>query len=165
MQKFVLLCLLICCGFLQSTVAFHTVALHSVAQGAELDTAALKAADDARVAATIAVDKSQLEKILSNDLIYAHSNALVDTKSSLIETLVAGKTKYLELEYEKRDFREASPDVALMTGRVRIRARTAAGEMNATLSFLAVWRLEEGEWRFLAWQSCRVPADAPATTK
>jgi hypothetical protein len=44
-----------------------------------------------------------------------------------------------------------------MTGRVRIRAATAEGEMENALSFLAVWRKEKGQWRFLAWQSCKLP--------
>ena len=29
--------------------------------------------------------------------------------------------------------------------------------MDAVLSFLAVWREEKGQWRFLAWQSCKLP--------
>jgi len=30
--------------------------------------------------------------------------------------------------------------------------------MDSVLSFLAVWREENGKWRFLAWQSCKLPA-------
>ena len=49
-----------------------------------------------------------------------------------------------------------------MTGRVRIRAATAEAEMENALSFLAVWRKENGQWRFLAWQSCKLtPASKP----
>jgi hypothetical protein len=32
------------------------------------------------------------------------------------------------------------------------------------LSYLAVWRQEGGQWRFLAWQSCRMP-ETPAAAK
>ncbi len=47
-----------------------------------------------------------------------------------------------------------------MTGRVHIKAKSAAGEMDSVLGFLAVWREENGKWRFLAWQSCRIPPPA-----
>ncbi|SFH86479.1 DUF4440 domain-containing protein [Planctomicrobium piriforme] len=122
--------------------------------------AALIAADDARVAAMKAADKPQLEKLLSDDLHYAHSNALVDTKSSLIAALVSGKTKYVGFDYENRDFKLAATNIALMTGRTRIKVETANGPVQTALSFLAVWRLENGSWKFLAWQSCRVPEPA-----
>jgi len=29
--------------------------------------------------------------------------------------------------------------------------------MDSVLSYLAVWREENGQWRFLAWQSCKLP--------
>jgi hypothetical protein len=33
---------------------------------------------------------------------------------------------------------------------------TAEATVDSLFSFLAVWRLEEGRWRFLARQSCRI---------
>ena len=54
-----------------------------------------------------------------------------------------------------------------MTGRML--AYSSNGEKKSTLdlNFLAVWREENGHWRFLAWQSCKnpppaTPAAAPA---
>jgi hypothetical protein len=44
-----------------------------------------------------------------------------------------------------------------MSGRAHVKAVTANGEMDGVLSFLAVWREENGHWRFLAWQSCKLP--------
>ena len=56
--------------------------------------AAVLKADDERTAAYTAADKEKLDAILSDDLRYAHSNGGVDTKSSMIEALTSGKTKY-----------------------------------------------------------------------
>ncbi len=67
--------------------------------------AAVQAADDARVAAMRQPTKEKLEAIFADDLHYAHSNASLDTKKSFIEVLTAGKTKYLDMTYEKRDSR------------------------------------------------------------
>lgn len=118
---------------------------------------ALQNADDARIAAMRSPDARTLSSLLSEDLRYAHSTGAVDTRASLMEVLLTGKTKYLGFEYQQRNFSFPAPGIALMTGRARVKAATATGEMDSTLSFLAVWREEDGHWRFLAWQSCKVP--------
>jgi hypothetical protein len=123
---------------------------------------AVQSADDARIAAMSSPERGKLAAIFSDDLRYAHSTGAVDTKTSFIDTLTSGKTKYLRFQYIERDFSFPSPTIALMTGRVRIRAATAEGEIENSISFLAVWRLEEGRWRFLAWQSCKLPTASKA---
>ena len=123
--------------------------------------AAVTAADDERVAATQAGDRTRLAASYSDDLHYAHSTGVVDTKASFIDVLTSGRTKYLAIDYTRREFTFPAPGIALMTGRARIQVQSSTGAMDNALSFLAVWRLENGRWRFLAWQSCRLPAPAP----
>lgn len=123
---------------------------------------AVRAADDARVAATIAADPVKLGAVFSDELRYAHSSGAVDSKASLTEALVTGRTKYLHLDYETREFTFPAPSIALMTGRVHAQVASASGSIDTILGYLAVWRLEAGQWRFLAWQSCRLPSAAPA---
>ena len=118
--------------------------------------AAAKSADDKRMAAMKSGDRAGLSVIFSDELRYAHSSGVVDTKPSFIETLSSGKTKYLSFDYEERNFTFPSSDIALMTGRVRIRTTAAETTTENFLSFLAVWREEKGQWRFLAWQSCKL---------
>ena len=125
-------------------------------------TTKLAAVDDARVAATRAADHDKLTAVFSDELRYAHSSGNVDTKSSLIESLPSGRLKYASVDYEERKFTFPTPTIALMTGRTHIKAETATGTMDSVLSFLAVYREEQGQWRFLAWQSCKLPAPAPA---
>ncbi|RYD34528.1 MAG: nuclear transport factor 2 family protein [Verrucomicrobiaceae bacterium] len=130
---------------------------------AQPDTREIIAADDARVAATMARDRAGLEKTFSDALHYAHSSGVVDTKASFIDTLVSGKNKYLKMDYLKREFSFPAPTVALMTGQVRIRTESKEkGTNEFTLSYLGVWKQENGAWRFHAWQSARLPEPAPA---
>jgi hypothetical protein len=126
--------------------------------------AKLIAADDARVAATRAGDQVKLAAIFSDELRYAHSSGKVDTKGSLSEALASGSLKYTEYTYEERTFTFPAPTIALMAGRAHIKAETGTATMDSVLGFLAVWREENGQWRFLAWQSCKLPT-APAATK
>jgi hypothetical protein len=141
-----------------------TVALKQVINKLEKTEAlvAVTAADEARVAAFKQPDLEKLEAVFSEDLRYAHSNGVVDSKASLIDALTSAKTKYDSIDYEQREFTFPSADIALMTGRARVKVLTADAKIDIPLSFLAVWRLEVGKWRFLSWQSCRLP---PPPTK
>jgi len=119
--------------------------------------AAVQVADKARVAAMQSGDRAKLDGIFSDELRYAHSNGVVDTKASFIDILSAGKTKYVGYDYEEQTFTFPTPGIALMTGRAHVKAESEGKSMDAVLSFLAVWREEKGQWRFLAWQSCKLP--------
>lgn len=122
--------------------------------------AAVKAADKARVAAMQSGDRAKLDTVFSDELRYAHSNGVVDTKASFIDILSAGKTKYVGYDYEEQNFTFPAPGIALMSGRAHVKAESEGKAMDAVLSFLAVWREEKGQWRFLAWQSCKPPVAA-----
>ena len=120
--------------------------------------ARVTAADDARVAAMLAPAREKLDAVLSPELRYAHSNGQVDTKAALIASLTDGSAKYSKYAYQERTFTFPAPGIALMAGRFDVKAVVKGNAAESTISFLAVWRLEQGEWKFLAWQSCKVPA-------
>lgn len=142
-------------------LTLFTVVSLRAADDAQVST--LRKADDERVASTIAADKAKLTAVFSDDLRYAHSSGTVDTKASYIESLVTGKTKYEAIDYEERNFTFPAPGIALMNGKAHVKVTGANGPVDMILGFLAVWREEGGHWRFLAWQSCKLPAPAPAT--
>lgn len=121
----------------------------------------VRAADDERIAATIAADPVRLDAIYSDQLHYAHSNGVIDTKASFVESLTSRRSVYESVEYLQRDFIAVGPGIMLMTGRARIRAGNASQRNLLDLNFLAVWREEGGKWRFFAWQSSRNAAPVP----
>ncbi|MEI6463243.1 MAG: nuclear transport factor 2 family protein [Verrucomicrobiota bacterium] len=118
---------------------------------------AWRAADDARVQAMVSGDAAQLATVFSDELLYVHSSGKADTKASFTTALVSGKSKYQSVTYEQRDFREVAPGLVLMNGRCRVKLGQTAPFNELYLSFLAAYRLEKGTWRFLAWQSCKMP--------
>lgn len=137
-------------------VSLFTVILNA----GEVPLAAVKTADEARLSAMKSADRDKLAAIFSDDLRYSHSSGVVDTKASFIDVLTKGTTKYLSVDYEERNFSFPAPGIALMTGRAKFKIGTPNGEIDPTLAFLAVWRLEDGHWRFLAWQSCKLTPPA-----
>ena len=116
----------------------------------------IEAADEARIAAMKSADAAQLNALLSDALHYSHSSGVLDTKASLIEALTTRKLTYREIRYEERQFSFPSPDIALMSGKATFEVSSAKGDRTLPMAFLGVWRKEDGQWRFLAWQSCRL---------
>lgn len=131
--------------------------------GSDKIIAAVRAADDARVAATVGVDREKLNAVYSNELRYAHSSGKNDTKASFIASLVSKEAIYFGVDYLERNFVPVAPGVVLMNGRGMFKVSTGGQpRQEFELRFLAVWREEQGVWRMLAWQSNRPPAPAPA---
>ena len=152
---------IVLCALLLALTSAPISALHAAASPDAAVVRAVTAADDERVAASSAADAARLDAILSNDLRYAHSNGKIDSKASLTDSLVSHKTVYEHFDYKERTITPAGPGVALMSGRVLIDVRSGSQKQTIDLNYLAVWREEQGRWRFLAWQSCKNPA-APA---
>jgi ketosteroid isomerase-like protein len=123
--------------------------------------AAVRAADDERVAAILAADPARLDAIFSDGLNYTHSNGHHDTKKSYTDALVSKKTVYKVYHYLDRQFELATPDIAIERAHLIIESENAGKAVTNDLSILAVWRNEGGHWRFLAWQSAKLPAAAP----
>lgn len=120
--------------------------------------ATLISADDERVSATINPTPTRLDAIFSDDFRYAHSSGKVDNKASYSLALMNKKLKYVSIKYDERNFTLADSNVALMTGKAAYVSETDGKPTNLYLGFLAVYRNENGHWRFLAWQSCRLTA-------
>lgn len=127
--------------------------------------AAVRAADDERVVAIMAADVPRLNAIFSDELHYTHSNGKHDTKESYIASLVSRQTVYTGYDYQERVFRPVSPDIVLMAARVLIKAGNATTQNLNDLNVLAVWRNEGGKWRFIAWQSSKIPPATPPAAK
>jgi hypothetical protein len=143
-------------------LAFLSLAFVALRAADDPAIAAARAADDERLAATKAGDKARLEAIYSDELRYAHSSGKVDSKASLIKSLVTRSTVYESFDYQERNFKVVAPGVVTMTGRVLIKATNNGARADNDLNILAVWREEGGKWRFFAWQSCKNPPATPA---
>jgi len=58
------------------------------------------ALEDRRIEAMTKGDVQTLEEILADDLIYTHTTARIDTKSSSIEAISSGRSNYRSVERE-----------------------------------------------------------------
>ena len=146
------------------SVAALAVAALIVASGwvraqapADPRTEALAKVADVRVKAIVDNDLETLGAVLSDELHYVHSSGTADTKRSFLDNLASGKTRYVEYVQGERSWRFPAPGIALESGRARVKVAGASGVMRNTFSYLATWREEGGVWKFVAWQSARLP--------
>jgi ketosteroid isomerase-like protein len=113
--------------------------------------------EDRRYAAMVEADLETLDELLSDDVMYAHSDATVDTKASYFEMLRNGTLVYDSLEHATETvlFR---PGVAIVSGTMSgsIHMHGAAKTLNSRVA--AVWISEDGRWRLAAFQPTRIPS-------
>lgn len=128
----------------------------SAVLGAGSDEAAVRAADDRRIQATISGRAADLQQLLSDDLAYAHADGRVQTKAQLMAALAGNRLKYLSVEPEAVAFQSVAPGAATLRGRSRFVIESDGRRLAFTLQFLSVWREESGHWRLLAYQSCQL---------
>src|SRR3982751_558147 len=113
--------------------------------------------DKKRMQAMAAKDIATLKELIADDLSYAHSTARLDTKQSLIENMVSGKTVYTSVEpsnVKAQDF----GDTVVLTGECQIKVTTGGTPNAFGVRFTAVYASRDGRWQVGTWQSTRLPA-------
>lgn len=123
------------------------------------DEKAVEAAERSWGAGVVAKNYAVLEKVLADDLIYTHSNGLVDTKRSYIDALKSGKSEYYKIDYESIRVKMIDATTAMAFCRGFFQTKAADGnkqEMN--LAFLHVFKKKGADWQLVGHQSARLPA-------
>jgi ketosteroid isomerase-like protein len=111
--------------------------------------------DKKRMDAMAKKDVAALNALLSDDLIYCHSSARLDTKQSLIGNMQSGSAVYNAVEASDVKAQDLGSAVVL-TGIARIRV-TSGGKPNAfAVRFTDVYANRGGKWQMVTWQSTRL---------
>jgi ketosteroid isomerase-like protein len=111
--------------------------------------------DRKRMTAMAEKDIATLKTLLSDDLIYTHSSARLDTKASLIGNMESGSTVYNSVEPSDVKAQDLG-DAVVLTGVARIRV-TSGGKPNAfAVRFTDVYANKGGQWQMVTWQSTRL---------
>ena len=118
---------------------------------------AVKAAEKAWAAATVAGDEAILKQVLAGDLTYTHSNGETDTRAVFIDNLKTGARKYHRLDHESMEVRLYG-NAAVLAAVARVETSQKGGQPNPVrLRFIHVWVRQQGRWQLVAHQSLRLP--------
>ena len=112
--------------------------------------------DKKRMTAMAQRDIATLKSLLSDDLIYTHSSARLDTKQSLIGNMESGSTVYTAVEPSDVKAQDLGNAVVL-TGSCRISVMSQGRPNSFSVRFTDVYANKSGQWQMVTWQSTRLP--------
>jgi len=118
-------------------------------------TATVLRLDQARIDAMMAGDAAALGKLMSEELVFVHSDGRTESKHDYVKNLMAGDTQYAAAKIFDVSARSPAADVVIITGAQQMRKRLGTTWSDIKLRYMAVWRNEGGTWRMFAWQSMR----------
>jgi ketosteroid isomerase-like protein len=150
------LTLMLCVGLIGSASAQQKPASFADAAKAA-DT--VKELDAKRFAATTKNDFDTLSSLLADDLVYTHSSAAVDGKTTYVDGLRSGKTKYESIEPSDVKVRVYGT-TAIVNGQAKMSVTTDGKNSKFSLRYTDVWVLRDSKWQMVTWQSTRLPEPA-----
>ncbi|WP_246169173.1 nuclear transport factor 2 family protein [Rudanella paleaurantiibacter] len=120
------------------------------------DEKAVLAAEKARFDAQVAKDYDALGKLLTDDLVYTHSNGNVDGKESFIQSIKDGKSSYNTIDVKEQKVRVYG-NTAIINGRCDIKMNAPDGKLtDLRLRYTDVYVKRNGRWQMATWQSLRL---------
>jgi ketosteroid isomerase-like protein len=111
--------------------------------------------DRQRMTAMAEKDVSTLTNILSDDLIYTHSSARLDTKQSLIGAMESGATVYTSVEPSDVVAQDLG-DTVVLTGVAAISVNSGGKPNSFRVRFTDVYANKAGHWQMVTWQSTKL---------
>ena len=112
--------------------------------------------DKKRMHAMAQKDIATLNALLSDDLVYTHSSARLDTKKNLIGAMESGTTVYTAVEPSDVKAQDLG-NAMVLTGVARIRVTSNGNPISFGVRFTDVYANNGGQWQMVAWQSTRLP--------
>ena len=102
--------------------------------------------------ALIAKDSAALNKLLSEDVSYGHTNGWVQTKAQLIRSVVSGEQDYAAIESSNVNTR-----IYDLTGIVTMQSKVSmlfqGKSLDLNMKILLVWIKQSDVWKLVARQS------------
>lgn len=111
--------------------------------------------DRQRMTSMAEKDVAALAKILSDDLVYTHSSARLDTKQSLIGGMESGSTVYTSIEPSEVVAQDLG-DAVVLTGVAAISVNSGGKANSFRVRFTDVYANKGGQWQMVTWQSTKL---------
>ena len=107
------------------------------------------------VAAVVARDQGALERMLGDQLIYAHSTGIIDSKTDYLTKLKTGAQNYTGIEHQTMTIKPYG-DAAVVHAKVRMTGKNKDGPFDNQLMMMHLWAKQGGRWQLVAHQTTRL---------
>ncbi len=113
--------------------------------------------EDRRCRALTGRDYDTLAGLIHDELMYTHSNAIFDTKASLLAALRAGDFRYKRID--RSDIRaNAFGDTVHVTGIADMDAEFRGQPVTARVRYSIIWVKGAHGWQYALWHAVPLPA-------
>ncbi len=137
------------------------IALVAMLAGAAAGNAAgteeeIRKAEKAWAVAVTAGDNAALERMLADQLIYAHASGAVETKDEYLKRLRAGAQKYDTVDHQTMTVRMYG-EAAVVHANMRMVGTSNQRAFDDRVMMLHLWVKQGPAWRLAAHQTTRLP--------
>ncbi len=108
-----------------------------------------------RFEAMVARDTVVLKRLLHEDLVYSHSNAMQENKQQHLAAIASGRVVYAKMTRETVRLRHYGK-TALTNGTLHVSGNITGNPFDIKLLYTAVYHKQKNIWRLVNWQSTRV---------
>ena len=149
MKKIILLCL-----FPVFAACFSNKQQTEISQ--HVSEADVVAAVDRLMAAMVTADENILRSMLTDELVYAHSNGKVQSKSDLLEEIMNGERRFMRIETLDQTIQMAE-NAAVVQHIFKAETKYRNGDLGSLhVNVIQVWQLKNGDWKLLARQGYKL---------
>jgi len=113
---------------------------------------AVFASEQQRFDAQIEQNTIVLEQLLGDELVYIHSNTLLETKADFIQSVQSGKIVYQTMDIKNQQLRRYKK-IAVITGLVQVTGLFKGNNFTVDLHYTSVYKKRKGKWLLINWQS------------
>ena len=150
-------------GFLRSIVLAMLLGFIMVASAAAqscsgtITAEAAMQAEQARYAAQTTNDFGAMDRLFGDDLTYNHSSAATDNKTTYIDAMRSGRTKYRKMTPNGDVVTRTYGCIAIITGTAMYEVTAGGQDRSVPLRFTAIWASRPAGPQFVSWQSTGIP--------
>jgi hypothetical protein len=116
---------------------------------------AIRGLERERFRAMVDGDGPSLDALLSDNVIYVHTNGKRETKQQFIDAITGGRRRYRQIEIQSQDVLPVGRETFVVSGRALIEMEAKNGALLFPIAYTAIQAQEDGQWRLLAWQATR----------
>lgn len=121
------------------------------AQAAAAEDEILKA-EKSWAAAVVSRDYTALDRVMHDQLIYAHSTGAIETKSEYIDRLKSGAQRYDAIEHHTTTVKMHG-DAAVAHSKVVMKGESGGRPFDNQLMMIHLWIKKDGRWQLAAHQT------------
>jgi hypothetical protein len=112
--------------------------------------------EDARFRAQVQQDTATLQLLLADDMLYIHSNGLVESKSDFLNSIKTGKIIYQSMQRDGNTQVRNYGKTSISNGIVAAKGINNGVPFDIRLRYTAVYHRKKSIWQLVSWQSTRI---------